>query len=96
MFSALKNYEVPTAVFPMLISDFIASTAYVLQLLLPTVSGRLTGILDAEGSVAGEVEVLENMPEDTPVYYKPRNRRGASAIAIKRKRLGPDKRSRVC
>lgn len=73
---ALKKYEVPTAGLPMLFSEFSASTGTVLQLQLLFVRRRLTTILAAEIDELREVELLENKPADTSIYYKHCNRVG--------------------
>lgn len=84
---ALKNYKVPTAGLPVLLCKFNATTAVVLQLRLPFVPRRLTTILDAEGNLERNEEVLQKRPVDRLVHYKPRNRLCVSEIAINRNRL---------
>lgn len=78
----------PTTKLPMVLSEFSASVGAILKLQLPAVAGGSTTILDDEGNVAGDVEVLENKLVDTSVYNKPCNMLGASPIVISPKRLG--------
>lgn len=66
----------------MLSSEFSASTGAVIQLQLQTVSGRSTTTSDAEGNVAEDVEMLENMSVDTFVKYPSRRTLGLSELYL--------------
>lgn len=59
--NSLKKYEISNARLAILLFEFNETMKAVLKLMFITVSGRSTNIPDAEGNMAGVMEVLPKL-----------------------------------